>query len=100
MGCKSRRNKELQSTLLITTPGGGASKKCPYSRSVVIPEVSLYVLQLDGTLLRAWTFCRYSRIVIISAVVISEVDCSNNVTFPFSATWSTLQLLLANYRLQ
>ena len=50
-------------------------KKCPYSRSVVIPEVSLCVLQLEGTLLWAWKFCRYSRIVVISAVVISEVDC-------------------------
>ena len=64
----------LQSTSLITTLGG-ASKKCPYSRSVVIPEVSLYVLQLEGTLLWAWKCCRYSRIVVISAVVISEVDC-------------------------
>ena len=60
----------LQSTSLITTLGG-ASNKCPYSRSVVIPEVSLYVLQLDGTLLWAWAFCRYSRIV-----VISKVDCT------------------------
>ena len=33
----------VQSTLLITTLGGGASEKCPYSRSVVMPEVSLYV---------------------------------------------------------
>ena len=65
----------LQSTLRITTLGG-ASEKCPYSRSVVIPEVSLYVLQLDGTLLWAWEFCRYSRIVVISAVVIGEVDCT------------------------
>ena len=64
----------LQSTSLITTLGG-ASKKCPYSRSVVIPEVSLYVLQLDRTLLWAWKFCLYSRIVVISAVVISEVNC-------------------------
>ena len=31
----------VQSTLLITTLGG-ASKRCPYSRSVGIPEVSLY----------------------------------------------------------
>ena len=54
---------------------GGASKNCPYSRSVVIPEVSLYVLQWDGTLLWAWKFCRYSRTVVISAVVIGEVDC-------------------------
>ena len=30
----------VQSTSLITTTGG-ASEKCPYSRSVVIPEVSL-----------------------------------------------------------
>ena len=30
-----------------------ASEKCPYSRSVVIPEVSLYVSQLNGTLLWA-----------------------------------------------
>ena len=64
----------VQSTSLITTLGG-ASKRCPYSRSVVIPEVSLYVLQWAGTLLWAWKFCRYSRIVVISAVVISEVDC-------------------------
>ena len=65
----------LQSTSLITTLGGGASEKCRYSQSVVIPEVSLYyVLQLDGTLL--WKFCRYSRIDVISAVVISEVDCT------------------------
>ena len=35
-----------------------------------------YVLQLDGTLLWAWTFCHYSRIVVISAVIINEVDCS------------------------
>ena len=34
-----------------------------------------YVLQLDGTLLWAWKLCRYSRIVVISAVVISEVHC-------------------------
>ena len=54
---------------------GGASEKCPYSRSAVIPEVSLYVSQLDGTLLWARKFCRYSRIVVRSAVVISEVDC-------------------------
>ena len=64
----------LQSTSLITTLGE-ASKRCPYSRSVIIPEVSLYVLQWDGTLLWAWKFCRYSRIVVRSAVVISEVDC-------------------------
>ena len=32
----------LQSTSLITTLGGG-SEKCPYSRNVVIPEVSLCV---------------------------------------------------------
>ena len=64
-----------QSTSLITALSG-ASKRCPCSRSVVIPEVSLYVLQWDGTLLWAWKFCRYSRIVVISAVVISEVDCT------------------------
>ena len=64
----------VQSTSLITTLGG-ASKRCPYSRSVVIPEVSLYVSQWDGTLRWAWKFCRYSRIVVISEVVISEVDC-------------------------
>ena len=69
------RALDIQSTSLITTHDG-ASKRCPYSRSVVIPEVSLYVLQGDGTLLWAWKFCRYSRIVVISAVVISEVDCS------------------------
>ena len=56
---------------------GGASEKCPYSRNVVIPEVPLYVLQLDGTLLWACKFCRYSRIVVIYAVVISEVDRSS-----------------------
>ena len=50
----------VQSTSRITTLGG-ASEKCPYSRSAVIPEVSLNVLQLDGTLLWAWTFCRYIR---------------------------------------
>ena len=44
--------------------------KCRYTRSPI------YVLQLDGTLLRAWKFCRYSRIVVISAVVISQVDCT------------------------
>ena len=43
---------DIQSTSLITTLGG-ASEKCPYSRSVVIPKVSLYVSQLDGTLLWA-----------------------------------------------
>ena len=32
-------------------------------------------LLLDGTLLWAWEFCRYSRIVVISAVVIRKVDC-------------------------
>ena len=64
----------VQSTWRITTLGG-ASEKCPYSRNVLIPEVSFYVLQLDGTLIWAWRFCRYSRIVVISAVVISEVDC-------------------------
>ena len=66
---------DIQSTSLITTLGG-ASKKCPYSRSAIIPEVSLYVLQLEGTLLWAGKCCRYSRIVVISAVVISEVDCT------------------------
>ena len=54
------RLKAVQSTLRITTLGG-ASAKCPYSRSVVIPEVSLDVLQLDGTLIWAWKFCRYIR---------------------------------------
>ena len=49
---------------------------CPYLRSVVILEVAFYVLQLDGTLHWAWNFCRYLRIVVISAVVISEVDCT------------------------
>ena len=33
-------------------------------------------IQLDGTVLWAWKFGRYSRIVVISAVVISEVDCT------------------------
>ena len=45
----------------------------------IIPEVSFYVLQWDGTLLWAWKFCRYSRIVVISAVVISEVDCTPKI---------------------
>ena len=63
----------LQSTSCITTLGG-ASKRCPYSRSVVIPEVSFYGLQWDGTLLWAWKVCRYSRIVVISAVVIRELS--------------------------
>ena len=43
---------------------GRASEKCPYIRSLI------NVLQLDGTLLWAWKFCRYSRIVVISAGVI------------------------------
>ena len=73
---RSTCGANIQSTSLITTLGG-ASKKCPYSRSVVIPEVSLYVLQLEGTLLWAWKCCRYSRIVVISEVVISEVDCTS-----------------------
>ena len=53
-----------------------------HQKSVHISEVSLYpkshynVLQLDGTLLWAWKICRYSRIVVISAVVISQVDCN------------------------
>ena len=42
----------LQSTSLITTLGG-ATEKCRYSRSAVIPEVSLYVLQCHETLLWA-----------------------------------------------
>ena len=71
------QNREIyytvQPAVRITTLGG-ASEKCSYPRSVLIPEVSLYVLQLDGTLLWAWNFCRYSRIVVISAVVMSEVD--------------------------
>ena len=66
----------VQSTSLITTLGG-ASTRCRYSQSVVIPEVSFYVSQWDGTFLWAWKFCRYSRIVVISAVVISEVDCTS-----------------------
>ena len=64
---------QIQSTSGITTLDG-ALEKCPYSRSVFIPKVSLYVLRLDGTLLRAWEFCRCSRIVVIFAVVIREVD--------------------------
>ena len=71
----SNLHLHVQSTSLITTLGGASKKKCPYSRSVVIPEVSLYVLRLEGTLLWAWKCCRFSRIVVISAVVISEVDC-------------------------
>ena len=70
-----RNRNSIQSTSLKTTLGR-ASKRCPYSWSVVIPEVSLYVLHWDGTLLWAWKFCRYSRIVVISAVVISEGDCT------------------------
>ena len=58
----------VQSTLHITTPGGSL-EKCRYTRSLII------CVQVDGTLPWAWTFCRYSRIVVISAVVISEVDC-------------------------
>ena len=54
-----------------------------HQTGVVIREVSLYpkphyndiVLQWDGTLLWAWKCCRYSRIVVISTVVISQVDC-------------------------
>ena len=44
--------------------------KCRYTRSLII------CAQWDGTLPWAWKSCRYSRIVVISAVVISEVDCS------------------------
>ena len=44
------------------------------STVVVISEVKC--IQIDGTLLWAWKFCRYSRIVVISEVVISEVDCT------------------------
>ena len=77
--CSSFGWTHVQSTSRITTLGG-ASKKCPYSRSVVMPEVSLYVLQLEGTLLWAGKCCRYSRIVVISAVVISEVDCTWSLT--------------------
>ena len=68
---QSTPQSRIQSTSRITTLGG-ASEKCPYSRSVVIPEVPYmyYMIQLDGTLLRTWKFCRYSRIVVISAVVI------------------------------
>ena len=47
-----RLMNELQPTSLITTLCG-ASEKCPYSRSAAIPEVSIYVSQLDGTLLWA-----------------------------------------------
>ena len=55
----------IQSTMRITTLGW-ASEKCPCSRSVLIPEISLtYVSQLDGNLLWAWKFCRHSRIVVI-----------------------------------
>ena len=48
--CAVHKLNTVQSTSLTTTLGG-ASEKCPYSRSVVIPEVSLhvYVSQLDGT---------------------------------------------------
>ena len=66
----------LQSTSLITTLGGGIRKgslfaKCRYTRSLIT------CIQVVWTLLWAWKFCRYSRIVVISAVVISEVDCTN-----------------------
>ena len=38
---------------------------------------------LEGTLLWAWKCCRYSRIiVVISAVVISEVDCRSSENLP------------------
>ena len=47
--------------------------KCPCTKSLII------CIQVDGTLLWAWKFCRYSRIVVISAVVISEVDGSCTV---------------------
>ena len=75
----------IQSTSRITTLGG-APEKCPYSRSVLIPKVPLYVLQLDVTLLWAWKFCRYSRIVAISAVAISEVDCTYFIELGFCRT--------------
>ena len=45
--------------------------KCRYTRSLII------CIQVEWTLLWAWEFCRYSRIVVISAVVISEVDCAS-----------------------
>ena len=52
----------LQSTSRISTLGR-ASEKCPYSRSLIIPEVSLYVLQLDGTLLWAWTILSFIHVL-------------------------------------
>ena len=51
-----------------------------HQKSVLIREVSLYpkshyvLIQLEGTLLWAWKCCRYWRIVVISAVVISELS--------------------------
>ena len=64
--------------------------KCPYSRSVVIPEVSLLCVTvgwdfaLGMEILSLFANCRYirsrySRIVVISAVVSSEVDCTCHV---------------------
>ena len=50
--------------------------KCRYTRSLII-----CITVWDGTLLWAWKFCRYSRIVVISAVVISEVDCTCTLKF-------------------
>ena len=43
--------------------------KCRYTRSLII------CIQVEWTVLWAWKLCHYSRIVVISAVVISEVDC-------------------------
>ena len=71
---------------------GGASEKCPYSRSVLIPKVSLHVLQVDGTLLWAWTFCRYSRIVVISKVIISVKLTVFPIPEAYRAAFSTKKL--------
>ena len=49
-------------------------------RVIALTAFTVDVLQWDVTLLWAWKFCRYSRIVVVSAVVISEVDCTYNET--------------------
>ena len=48
------------------------SKMCLYANPAFIHDFT--VVRFDFAL--AWKFCRYSRIVVISTVVISEVDCS------------------------
>ena len=59
-------NCEYSELPLITTLGGGASKKCPYSRIVVIPEVSLCItvekdFALGMEMLSLFANCRYIR---------------------------------------